>query len=826
LAGIALLYLLLAWLIQAGAINPFTHLVGGGDAFIQGIASKTFSTSFSPWNPYVQSGKFVFADVLYQSFYPPSLVLLSIFPNTFGFNLFLLGHYAVAGLFAYLYLGSLRLTDYSALVGGLIFMLCGFMTAHKSHEYILSAAVWLPLTLHFIHRYAERLRILDLGYAAVPVALSILAGFPQITLYSTVLAIAYIPFCFAGAPSLRGWKTKVAHTLFAEFVVLGIGGLLGGLPLCSVAATLPAFTRERITYGMFTSDNFPPLQLLTFLIPNLFGGIDRHIPAYAPGATVFVAEVYAYFGILPLTLALAGICAWRTARRELKFWSAVVVIALLVSFGGTTPLYLLLFHLPVYNLFRVPARHLFEVDLALSVIAALGLDILPIRSKAKTADGATLARRAFAQISLLLGIALLAAITLRFLAQGWLFHTIPDSAPVNYLYTFGAVKRAIIRNLSWNSPTLVVPLLFFILTAGILFLLPRIRLRVMALIAIPILILADTFFAARRMYDNPSTALIYRSAVRPESAILRTRHFDRDHYRIFPVDFDIGSMARLTSTYHLSTVYPYPLLNMLGALPVINDYGPFWPKRYQAVTGFNAGGGMPIANLQNYKMLSLLGTRYLMVLSPESGRAIGQVRLEAEAGHEAEKVFSLVAVTPNGITIFENPSALSRFRFVRRIAPAQDLDDALSLMNRPDFNPAQEAVVEGISTERQMSPGTILSEKLEATKLQWEVETSGRSFFVVADSFFPGWTAVVDRQPTPIFAVYGCVRGIQIQTAGRHHVEMRFVPPGLATGLACTSVGLLILSILWLGDRTGRLNRLPLERNVLSPHPQYKEDAV
>ena len=58
---------------------------------------------------------------------------------------------------------------------------------------------------------------------------------------------------------------------------------------------------------MFTSDNFPPWQLLTFLIPDLFGGVDRHIPAYAPETTVFVAEVYAYVGILPLTLALAGI---------------------------------------------------------------------------------------------------------------------------------------------------------------------------------------------------------------------------------------------------------------------------------------------------------------------------------------------------------------------------------------------------------------------------------------------------------------------------------------------------------------------------------------
>ena len=98
------------------------------------------------------------------------------------------------------------------------------MTAHKGHEYMICVAVWLPLTLYFIHRYAERLQITDLGYAAVPVALSILAGFPQITLYSTLLLVAYLFFCIAGSPLLlRGWKTKLAHIGFAAGVVLGIG---------------------------------------------------------------------------------------------------------------------------------------------------------------------------------------------------------------------------------------------------------------------------------------------------------------------------------------------------------------------------------------------------------------------------------------------------------------------------------------------------------------------------------------------------------------------------------------------------------------------------
>src|SRR3984957_16753561 len=574
---------------------------------------------------------------------------------------------------------------------------------------------------------------------------------------------------------------------------------------------------------MFTSDNFPPTQLFTFLIPDLFGGVDRHIPVYAPDTTVFVAEVYGYAGILPLTLALAGIAAWRIACRELKFWSATGIIALLLSFGGATPIYLLFFHLPVYNLFRVPARHLFEVGLSLSVLAAVGLDVLLVQTKTRSGDLFPLVRRTLVRVLVLMSIAVTAAVTLRSLAEGRFsrFFTIPDSLPLNYLSTFGEARQAIIRNLSWNHPTLLLPLFFFLLTAGTLFLWIRMGLRRMAMIAIPILIASDTFLASRRMYDNPSTDSLYWDAGRPDLAFLRSRQFDRDHYRLFPVDFDVRSNARLTSTYHLTTVYPYPLLNLFSALPVINDYGPFWLKRYQAITGFSAGGTMPLENLQNYKLLSLLGTRYLLALSPESRRTIEQASL-SKAGNEVGKAFSPAGVTSNGIVIFENPNALPRFRFVNRVMPTENLDSAMLSMNRPEFDPAEEAVVEGLNGPQQMSPGHILSEKIEATHLQWEGETSGRSFFVVADNLFPGWTATVDEQPVPIYAVYGCVRGILIGNAGRHHLEMRFVPPGFDWGLWCTGVGCLLLAFLWIGDRTGRLPRLAMACPARSPRPQYK----
>jgi hypothetical protein len=472
-----------------------------------------------------------------------------------------------------------------------------------------------------------------------------------------------------------------------------------------------------------------------------------------------------------------------------------------------------LFHVPVYNLFRVPARNLFEVNLALSVIAAIGLDFL-LRECTEAAHPqvARLVRRTMVRMSVLFGCAIVAAVTIRAVAEGLV--AVPDSAVLNYYYTFGTAKTFMARNLSWNSPTMFFPLLFFVLTAVILVSLVRTRLRATALIAIPLLILADSFAASHRMYDNPSTELVYQRTGRPELDFLDAKKFDRTHYRLFPVDFDLGStISNLTSTYHLTSIYPYPLLNMFDGLSVINDYGPFWLKRYQAVTGFRAGGGMTLLNLQNFKMLSLLGARYLMVLSPESRRYIEQVTLDSTESQGPVKAYSAVAVTANGITIFENPNALARFRFAGHVTPARNLDEALSLMRLPGFDPRYEAVVEGIKSAEPTAPGNILSERLEQTRLAWDVETFGRSFLILADSFFPGWTATVDGRPVPIYAVYGCVRGISIENTGRHHVEFRFAPPALYSGLAGTGIGLLFLGMLCLGDR----KRFPFGHCVQSP---------
>src|SRR6185295_592993 len=58
-----------------------------------------------------------------------------------------------------------------------------------------------------------------------------------------------------------------------------------------------------------------------------------------------------------------------------KFWVVVGAVCLALAVGRFLPLnlYKLVYYVPVLNLFRVPARHLMEVEFALAVLAGRGL---------------------------------------------------------------------------------------------------------------------------------------------------------------------------------------------------------------------------------------------------------------------------------------------------------------------------------------------------------------------------------------------------------------------------------------------------------------------
>jgi hypothetical protein len=86
--------------------------------------------------------------------------------------------------------------------------------------------------------------------------------------------------------------------------------------------------------------------------------------------------------------------------------------------------------------------------------------------------------------------------------------------------------------------------------------------------------------------------------------------------------------------------------------------------------------------------------------------------------------------------------------------------------------------------------------------------TPDRQLLVVAESFHPGWQAVVDGQSVPVLRVnrdfLGCV-----VAAGQHRVELRFRPVSLRLGAMLSSLGLgLIVGLLGLTQWAGRKSQI------------------
>src|SRR5262249_31987105 len=63
-------------------------------------------------------------------------------------------------------------------------------------------------------------------------------------------------------------------------------------------------------------------------------------------------------------------------RADVGFWLLLYVLHILFMLGRHSPLYLLFFKVPIYNMFHVPARHFCVVSLAAAWFAALGLERL------------------------------------------------------------------------------------------------------------------------------------------------------------------------------------------------------------------------------------------------------------------------------------------------------------------------------------------------------------------------------------------------------------------------------------------------------------------
>ena len=168
-------------------------------------------------------------------------------------------------------------------------------------------------------------------------------------------------------------SSPVRSAYLSSLILIAAGLLLAAVQILPTVELLRNSMRADASYDFFTSFSLPRRFLWTFFAPYVVGGGDGNLFRAPYVGPAFYAEYVGYVGLLTIALAIVGLMLKRDART--KFWVGVVCAGLALALGRYAPFsfYKLIYVVPVLNLFRVPARHLMEVEFALAVLAGRGL---------------------------------------------------------------------------------------------------------------------------------------------------------------------------------------------------------------------------------------------------------------------------------------------------------------------------------------------------------------------------------------------------------------------------------------------------------------------
>jgi hypothetical protein len=306
------------------------------------------------WNPYQLCGEPWIATLQAGVFYPPHLLYL-LLPLASAYAASGVLHLVVAALSTAAFCRRAGLGAAAAMLAAVLFALRGRMAYSLIQPNFLEAVTWLPLGALAVLRIASGEHRIGAGLLALATALSLLAGYPQPTIYMAYAwSLLLVALLVGNRAAGRSW-------LGAAVAFVG-GGMLGGL--AAAVQLLPAAELTRIGVRATQELDAGTIAQMGFITP-------------APvilGTGAIAGDAHAY-GVIALALVVVALLADR--RRALALWAVgLAVLSALLALAGWGPLYRLYLALPLISWFRYPHRLLVLTDFAIAIAAALGLDTL------------------------------------------------------------------------------------------------------------------------------------------------------------------------------------------------------------------------------------------------------------------------------------------------------------------------------------------------------------------------------------------------------------------------------------------------------------------
>jgi hypothetical protein len=704
------------------------------------------------WNPYLSLGGSHIADPAALATYLPALALFLIFPAAFAYNYTVILHLYLAASGMYLLARAWGQSRGAALIAALVFGCGGFLVAHLQHLNIVVGAAWLPWIFWCVERYFSTRRITFLALGSIALALQIMGGHTQMVLYG---GAAWGAYCAVYV--VREWRGGRGRAVVRQ--MLGVALMfVGALGLAAIFllpfAELLNFTArsERITYEFATSFSLEPLRLIEFVYPYAFGGNPGSVERGA-GSMI---EMTAYLGILPLALAVGAL--WRREWR-VYFLAGLALVVLLLALGKFTPLYALVYRVPLFGAVRAPARFLELVAFAVALLAGYGLDAL----RARVTQSQRIA------IWIFLAAVLLFQIGLWFAPR----------AGVNVSETF--VNAAM-------NPALLAAIFFTCAACGIFVLWRRKIFSERARVGLTLaLVFADLwFFGWSFRYNFVAPFEVY---VPGKNA---TALQQQDNALAYYWGLGETKLASYLQSGELENYRDASRAGLRQSLPLLwrvrsmQGYGtepPVYQTLMQAVEARRA------LDDDALKLAASFGVTH--VLSAQD--------LDAPALERAQKNAQVI--------LYRNTSSseLGRAYVVWDAQGVENANGAVeSLIREQNFQTVHLEGAVNVPTPAAGAQGFARLERAEPERVTVRVETNQPGWLVLNDSYSPGWRATIDGTSAEILRANALVRAVVIPS-GNHRVEFVYDPLSVKIGAFVSLVTLLVVaSVIVLDLKRGR----------------------
>jgi hypothetical protein len=761
-----------------------------------GFAWNTVEKGHLPlWNPLVGMGAPLLANYQSGLFYPPYWIylVLDLIGGTvlmaWGQALVVGLHLIWAGLGMSFLVRRLGLGDLAQAVSGLAFGFSGYLVARSNFLSINATVAWLPWILLCLTPIPGHPALRAPRFTGLFVCLSLLllAGHAQTAWYTLILAGFWSAYWGYRNPSSRIFGKQLPQTQFISlrgsliaWLYLGLAVIIAaGLVAVQLLPTAEYLGQSQrasaVEYELALTYSFWPWRLLGLVAPGLFGS-----PASGDywGYANFWEDAI-YIGLLPFLLAMSAILrAGRdTINRRISdareavspglspgfvfFLVAVWLIAFGLALGRNTPLYPWLYlNVPTFSLFQAPTRWMLLGLFSLALLAGIGAERWR-RPEKRALYWTRLGTMGAFAISVGAGLA---------------------------LYLMGDVSPSFIRAAALTGFLGVVAGILSLLaprstSATIVTEVPKSNLQYRWKWGVAFFIAFDLFLAGNGLLPGID-ADFYRQRLKI--------HLETGDGRIY-LPAEVEEVLKFERFLSFETFFPgedwammravrLPNLAMLDIQPSVNNFDPLVPGRYAAwMERFSS-----LDEALQQELLPLMGVSAVETIDPDHP---GGVRFDPVVDA------SRVHWAPCAVYV---SSAAQAFSLV--FSGELNLDDQV-VLETSDGAPDQPC-----SAHAQPSEAIRLNlEEDGPNKILLRVEAPAPGWLLLSDTWYPGWSAWVNGQPTEIQRADYLFRAVRVPV-GASTVEFQYKPfsfwSGLVISLSCL-VGWLVFLLVWRRAKKG-----------------------